>query len=176
MTPEDLAALVARAQQGDQVAFDDVVTHTIDDVRLFIASYVPTTVLGDAMLHETYTAIQREFARCPQHEVSAWMCRVAATQLTARLGDAMRASTMVKDPLIELIVHRGSEELAKNTTGSNAAAVELPRRLQQQPCCSPDSYVCLVRKCTETSARNAHVHCKYIAIIKSRKHCLLAAC
>ena len=63
MTPDDLTILVERAQQGDQAAFSEVVTHTIGDVRLFIASHVPTTAMGDAVLNETYAAIQRELAR-----------------------------------------------------------------------------------------------------------------
>jgi hypothetical protein len=113
MTPEEIAVLIERAQSGDQVAFHDLVTHTMGDVRLFIASHVPTTMLGDTILHETYSAIQRELARCPKHEVSAWMCRMAATQLTVRLGDAMRATTTDKDPLIQLMLQNSSESLVK---------------------------------------------------------------
>ena len=102
MTPEELAILVERAQRGDQNAFHDLVVNTIGDVRLFIASHVPTTVLGDAILNETYAAIRRELARCPKVETSAWMCRAAATQLSVRLGDATRGATTAKDPLIQL--------------------------------------------------------------------------
>ena len=133
MTPEEIAVLIERAQSGDQAAFYDLVTHTMGDVRLFIASHVATTMLGDTILHETYSAIQRELARCPKHDVSAWMCRMAATQLTVRLGDAMRATTTDKDPLIQLMLQNSSESLAKNLTGINQAALELPRRLQLQP-------------------------------------------
>ena len=134
MTPEELATLVERAQQGDQAAFSEVVTHTMDDVRLFIASHVSTTALGDAILNETYAAVQRELVRCPKRDVSGWMCRVAATQLTVRIGDAMGSTTTAKDPLTQLLVQDGSEALAQNLTGiNNAATLELPRRFQMQP-------------------------------------------
>ena len=134
MTSEELTILVERAQQGDQAAFSEVVAHTIGDVRLFIASHVPTMALGDAVLNETYAAIQRELARCPKREMSEWMCQLAATQLTVRIGEAMLNTTTAKDPLMQLVVQDGSESLAQNIAAiNNAAAIELPRRFQMQP-------------------------------------------
>ncbi len=129
----DLAAQVERAQQGDPTAFHDLVTATIGDLRLYIASYVPTPALGDALLREVYGAIRRELARCPAQDVRGWMCRTATTLIGIRLADATRGTNSSKDPLAHLIAQAGADALANNSDAANPAAVELPRRLQQQP-------------------------------------------
>ena len=94
-----LAAQVQRAQQGDSTAFNELVAATIGDVRLYIATYVPTQALGDALLREVYAAIRRELSRCPAQDVMGWMYRTATTLIGIRLADAARGATAAKDPL-----------------------------------------------------------------------------
>jgi len=133
MNPVDLAPQVARAQQGDPTAFQELVAATIGDLRLYIATYVPTSALVDALLREVYAAIRRELVRCPAQDVSGWMCRTATTLIGMRLGDAARPATAAKDPLTQIVAHSAAEALAQNVNAANPAAQELPRRLQQQP-------------------------------------------
>ncbi len=131
----ELHVLVERASAGDNAAFHELVTATLADVRLFIATYVPTTALGDALLRESYAAIRRELARCPKEKdaVAAWMCRTAATLVGMRLADAARGALATKDPLSHIIAHSGAEALSLNVEGANPAATELAKRLQMQP-------------------------------------------
>jgi DNA-directed RNA polymerase specialized sigma24 family protein len=128
-----LAPLLERAQQGDPAAFQDLVVATINDVRLFIVTYVPTTALGDAVLREVFAAIRRELVRCPADDITGWMCRTAGTLVGMRLADATRGAVTAKDPLTHIIAQVGAEALSLNQTGANPAAVELPRRLPMQP-------------------------------------------
>src|SRR5688572_30568156 len=86
MSAVDLAAQVGRAQQGDPAAFLDLVAATVGDLRLYIATYVPTQALGDALLREVYGAIRRELGRCPAQDVVGWMCRPATPLIGIRLA------------------------------------------------------------------------------------------
>jgi DNA-directed RNA polymerase specialized sigma24 family protein len=133
MNATDLATLVERARQGDPSGFQDLVTATIADLRLYIATYVPTQALGEALLREIYAAIRRELARCPAQDVQGWMCRTASTLIGIRLGDATRGAMAAKDPLMHIVAQSGVETLAQNPEAANPASVELPRRLQMQP-------------------------------------------
>lgn len=133
MNAPDLALQVERSQQGDTAAFHELVAATIADLRLYIATYVPTQALGEALLREVYGAIRRELARCPAQDVRGWMCRTASTLIGIRLGDATRSAAAAKDPLAQLVAQDGVEALARNTDAANPAASELPRRLQMQP-------------------------------------------
>lgn len=133
MNQAALATQVERAQQGDPTAFQELVAATIADLRLFIATYVPTTALGDALLREVYAAIRRELVRCPVQDVLGWMCRTATTLIGVRLGDATRTAATAKDPLTHIVAQSGAEALAQNVDAANQAAQELPRRLSQQP-------------------------------------------
>jgi DNA-directed RNA polymerase specialized sigma24 family protein len=128
-----LAAILQRAQRGDGAAFIDLVAATVGDLRLFIASHVPTQALGDALLREVYAVLRRELARCPGDDVMGWMCRSAATLVGMRLADAARGAMASKDPLTHLVAQAGAEALSLNPDGANPAAHELPRRLQMQP-------------------------------------------
>lgn len=133
MNLPDLALQLQRSQQGDTAAFQELVAATIGDLRLYIATYVPTQALGEALLREVYGAIRRELARCPAQDVRGWMCRTASTLIGIRLGDATRGAAVAKDPLAHIVAQDGVEALARNTDAANPAAIELPRRLQMQP-------------------------------------------
>jgi DNA-directed RNA polymerase specialized sigma24 family protein len=133
MNAPDRAALIDRARQGDQHAFHDLVGATIGEVRAFIATYVPTANLGEALLRECYGAIRRELERCPLDDISGWMCRTSATLISVRLAEVTGGGAAERDPLIHLVAERGALALSQNTSGENPAVVELPRRLQMQP-------------------------------------------
>ncbi|MBA3700500.1 MAG: carbohydrate-binding protein [Planctomycetes bacterium] len=133
MNVADLKVQVERAQQGDPAAFHELVTATIGDLRLYIATYVSTQALGDALLREVYGAIRRELSRCPPQDVRGWMCRTASTLIGIRLSDATRGAAAAKDPLNTIVVQSAVDALGRNSDAANPAAVELPRRLQMQP-------------------------------------------
>lgn len=133
MNAPDRATLIERARQGDQTSFHDLVVATIGELRAFIATYVPTANLGEALLRECYGAIRRELERCPLDDISGWMCRTAATLISVRLAEVIGGGAAERDPLIHLVAERGALALAQNTTGENLAVIELPRRLQMQP-------------------------------------------
>jgi DNA-directed RNA polymerase specialized sigma24 family protein len=134
MTPAEVGHLVARMQRSDPSAFTELVVATIGDLRLLIATYVPTIALGEALVREVYAAARCEISRCPAtEEATAWLNRTAMTLVETRLGDAVRGAAAARDPLAHIVAQAGVEALTLNPNADNDAASELPRRLNQQP-------------------------------------------
>ena len=134
MTAEIIGQLVQRLQKGESSPFNELVALTAQDVRLFVASYVPTTALVDQVTKEIYAAVKSEIARCPASvEAPAWIIRTAMTLLGARLNDATYQATMARDPLVQVVSQAGLVALAANMKGDNDVAVRLPKQLQFQP-------------------------------------------
>ncbi len=134
MTAEEIGQLVQRIQRGESVPFSELVAGTSLDVRLFVATYVPTTALVEQITKEIYAVVKREITRCPASaEAMSWIIQTAHVLLTAKINDSGYQATMARDPLVDMVSQEGIVSLAQNLKCENEAANRLPRQIQFQP-------------------------------------------
>jgi Carbohydrate binding module (family 6)/PA14 domain len=126
--------VIQRIQNGDSAAFSELIGHSAQELRLFIATYAPTVEMVERTTRDVYAVIQREIKQAPiTQDAELWIIKHAMTVLGERLNNAEVKSDLSRDPLSRVVFQSGVLALAGNFDGKNVAAEKLSRDIPSQP-------------------------------------------
>lgn len=134
MKTENTLALVKRAQEGDQEAYDQLFSQAAERVLLFIRARLGRRLRDQLesmdVLQETYLEAHRAFDRFElkgEHGFARWLCRIAENRirgLAGHYGAKKRAPAKKDHRQISQVL----EELKLSGTGPVTAAARLESR------------------------------------------------
>lgn len=114
LPPDDIDALVVRAQAGDRAAFRQLVLDLQNDLRFYVGAFNVTAGLAEEVVQATFVTAYHKLAQYqPQGAFRAWLKTIARNTLLKNLREQKRFADTTADTLEGLLVASGLEDVER---------------------------------------------------------------